>query len=117
MKLLISAIMMFFASQCIAATTPIFNEESTGGIITPDVAEGFIRYKTINYTTDGIMVVCPIYTDRSLTYRWSNDICIFEKANTSGWVYPKQAIPKGKTYVGFRAGSQGTEKYIDVYWK
>jgi hypothetical protein len=81
-----------------------YNASQSGGIITPSVATGVKSFLFWTVNVNGDTVVCN-YDD------YKSGEC--GKKNLS-WILIKDAVPKGKTYVGFRVSSG---RYIEVYWK
>lgn len=93
-------------------------EIASTGIITPKIAVGVIHTTRIAYTSSGEIVVCPsVYDGRRVQYLWSNEECTDPKTRENRWVYPKDLIPKGKTYVGFKSYVQNGSHVIDIFWK
>jgi hypothetical protein len=79
------------------------NESQSGGIITPSVATGVKSFLFWTVNVNGDTVVCN-YDD------YYQGEC--GKKNLI-WILLKDAVPKGKTYVGFRVSNHR----IEVYWK
>jgi hypothetical protein len=81
------------------------NQSQSGGIITPSVATGVKSFIFWTVNVNGDTVVCN-YED----YSGRRDEC--GDKNLS-WRLLRDAVPKGKTYVGFRVSNH----LIEVYWK
>lgn len=86
-------------------------------IVTPSVATDGIRTDRVARTKEGGLVVCPTFRGAAV-YSDRKDECLKPDGKTSGWVYPKDLPPPGKTYAGFRivSGSYGYTHY-EFYWK
>ena len=83
------------------------------GIVTPDIATDGLRTDRYTRTTKGDTVFCPI---TATEYNWREGTCLNGK--TPAWVYARDMVSAGKTYVGFRivSGSYG-RAYYEIYWK
>jgi hypothetical protein len=88
------------------------NVNDYSGIVTPDVAVSVRRFESYTISIHGDTVVCMgDYSGRSNT-------CETSTGPNNGWVPLAHAVPKGKTYVGFRvvSGAYGYRQ-IEIYWK
>lgn len=114
-KLFTFICILFTINTAIAASSPKTVEDNTG-IVTPEIATGVIRTSKTAYSEMGIILVCPTQTNQYVTHNYRDDTCLDSKRNNA-WVYLKDAIPKGTTYVGFKSVAQGSSHYIEIYWK
>jgi hypothetical protein len=97
---------------------PSQNVDAQSSIITADVATDGYRTTRVSRTTAGDMVVCPHFGAKpAVEYSENNGVCK-DAYGQNAWQYPKNAIPAGKTYVGFRitSGYAGSVVY-EFYWK
>lgn len=101
------------ASNNVPVSTPF---ETTAGIVTPDIATGFTLAGPTAITKNNDMVVCPA----SARYENYGNLCYNsqDSIKRSQWKYPKDLVPKGKQYVGFKPvrGYAGTIE-TEIYWK
>jgi hypothetical protein len=81
------------------------NQSQSGGIITTSVATGVKSFIFWTVNVNGDTVVCN-YGE----YNGRREEC---GDKNMSWRVLKDAVPKGKTYVGFRVSNHR----IEVYWK
>lgn len=82
------------------------------GIITPDLAENMLRTKHFVQSEQGVLICRDIYSHES-------GVRTCTKNGKNAWRSMKNAVPFGKTYVGFKSvtGGQYGDHYIEIYWK
>lgn len=97
--------MCLITSAHVAHAGATASVNTTSGIVTPDIAAGFRAYTYISYTSNGDMVVCPSAPE-------SRNVC------EEGWRLLRDAVPKGRTYIGFRyANSAYGHRELEIYYK
>lgn len=87
-------------------------------IITPATSIDGIRTSQVGRTANGDTVVCPTHLRTDVEHS-CRGTCVDNKGN-SAWVYLKDAVPRGKTYVGFRISTGfacGTGTAYEIFWK
>lgn len=108
MKKLLILGLLLSSSATMAATVYKYLPQS--GLITPDVATGYLEISDhlIDRDAKGNTIYCP----RSPWLTWEKRLCQNPQGKNQ-WTYLQQAVPKGKTYVGFEVRHASTI----VYWK
>lgn len=113
MKKILMMIFMLMASISAYAETNIKDNQPAdlNGVIPLNVATGMWRANP-GYDKEHNLIVCQ----RIHRYLWKDETCR-DKGGNNAWAKIKDAVPKGKTFVGFKSVSQGSEHYIEIYWK
>jgi hypothetical protein len=111
MKKIITMLMLMMASMVAYAGTSANNTDDLNGVIPLSVATGMWR-ANLGYDKEQNLIVCQ----RIHRYLWKDESCR-DKDGNNAWAKIKDAVPKGKTFVGFKSVSQGSEHYIEIYWK
>lgn len=94
------------------ASLPPDANDQLNGIVTPNVATGVFRTNRFTVDVNGNMVYChPSYD-----YSWSRATCV-DSQNRNAWVLLTHAVPRGKTYVGFKSVHSAGAQYLEIYWK
>lgn len=112
MKNLIALMLMLVSSYSFSASMGKDYSDDNTGIVTPNIATGVLRTRQFAVDTNGNLVYCPPNFDHSER----KNTCTLGERN--GWTLLKDAVPVGKTYVGFKSvsGYYGYQ-YIEIYWK
>ena len=112
MKAALILLLTLLSTEALAAAKgQDFND--TTGIITYQVATGMIRVSRFTQSEAGEIVVCQ----DKYTYNREKETCQDAKTNNM-WQYMHGAIPKGKTFVGWKSVSSGYGfQAIEIYWK
>lgn len=110
-KTIIAATLTIFSSAVFAGAKPGDVNDSNTGIVTPDVATGFIVFEHYTYRTDGVMVVCKAPAERERGGK-----CEYQ--GKTAWTEIQNSVPANRKYVGFRvvSGAYGYRQ-IEVYFK
>lgn len=113
MKKIFAMIIFMLTSMNVFAQSNVKNNqyEELKEIISLNVATGMWRAYP-GYDKDNNLVVCQ----RIHRYLWKDESCRDMDGNNA-WAKIKDAVPKGKTFVGFKSASQGDAHYIEIYWK
>lgn len=81
----------------------------SAGVLTPDIATGFLYTDRFEYDRDGDVVVCLTKYDLKRDRKTCTD-----EQNRNKWVLMKNAIPPGRKFVGFTVVGVWD---IVIYWK
>ncbi len=106
---------MFLSSFVFAggSSQPVSTQNETG-IITSDVATSFQTVAGYIVGVEGDTLVCRY--NEWFTSNAFGTTCK-DKDGNNKWQRTKDAIPPGKTYVGFKVQSVGGHKDLIVFWK
>ncbi len=82
-------------------------------IITPDVATDGYQTSRFARTAAGDTVICPQHI---VDYVYKDNVCRDAQGNNA-WRLFKDAVPTGKTFVGFRLINSNGYSYYQIFWK
>lgn len=112
-KLILATLLAVSLSAHAKGSSAVTSVEATSGIVTPDIATDGLRTNRFSVTISGETVFCPL---NATDYSPRDSTCMNGKHNA--WVYARQMVPPGKTYVGFKIVSgAGGYTYYEIYWK
>lgn len=109
-KVLVGFAMMMAALTASAGTMYVDRYNNKSALITPDVATDYtvLSSDKLNKDSKGNTVYCP----KRQWMNYENQTCLNEQGMNK-WIYFKQAIPAGRTLVGFEVRHDS----IVLYWK
>lgn len=128
-KLILAALSCLLLAPLAIAGGPAsgnFPEANEGGIVTPNQATGFSEFAQYGVGPQGDLLVCPMgsaaaYSSNATFNELVDCKLRLDQSEKPLRVTPipiKQAVPGGKTFVGFRvvSGYQGHRR-LEVYYR
>lgn len=107
--------LLLISGNAFAGATGGFTTNDNSGIVTPDVATGYVAFGSdrIAYAPDGQMMFCQHHFETTM----KRSSCEDDKGKNA-WTYMKDSVPRGRNFIGFRAvsGSYGA-RLVELYYK